>query len=83
MAGDDKYPEDNGFTIDPWAKLEFENTSYIVENNIGIVMDNKHLTQTDGTKVIANYILWDSSKMPKVKCKSCYIIHLCRILQYN
>ncbi|AKN85466.1 Hypothetical protein FNO222_0780 [Francisella orientalis] len=38
--------------------------------------------QTDGTKVITNYI-WDSSQMPKVKCKSCYIIHLYRILQYN
>ncbi len=57
VAGNDKYPEDNGFAIGPWADLEFENTDYIVEGNIGIVMGNKHLTQTDGTKVIANYTM--------------------------
>ncbi|MBK2028600.1 phosphoribosyl-AMP cyclohydrolase [Francisella noatunensis] len=57
VAGNDKYPEDNGFAIGPWAELEFENTGYIVEDNIGIVMGNKHLTQTDGTKVIANYTM--------------------------
>ncbi|AJI46600.1 phosphoribosyl-AMP cyclohydrolase [Francisella philomiragia] len=57
VAGNDKYPEDNGFAIGPWADLEFENTGYIVEGNIGIVMGNKHLTQTDGTKVIANYTM--------------------------
>ncbi|AFJ43766.1 hypothetical protein [Francisella orientalis] len=49
VAGNNKYPEDNGFAIGPWAELEFENTGYIIEDNIGIVMSNKHLTQTDGT----------------------------------
>ncbi|CAG45295.1 conserved hypothetical protein [Francisella tularensis subsp. tularensis FSC198] len=38
VAGNDKYPEDNGFAIGPWADLEFENAGYIVEDNIGIVM---------------------------------------------
>ncbi|AEI36474.1 phosphoribosyl-AMP cyclohydrolase [Francisella salina] len=57
VAGNDKYPKDNGFAIGPWADLQFENTGYIVEDNIGIVMGNKHLTQTDGTKVIANYTM--------------------------
>lgn len=50
-------PEDNGFAIGPWADLEFENAGYIVEDNIGIVMGNKHLTQTNGNKVVANYTM--------------------------
>ncbi|XSZ46957.1 hypothetical protein ACP8HZ_07190 [Francisella noatunensis] len=36
VAGNDKYPEDNGFAIGPSVELEFENTGYIVEDNIGI-----------------------------------------------
>ncbi|MED7788797.1 phosphoribosyl-AMP cyclohydrolase [Francisella sp. 19X1-34] len=57
VAGNDNYSEDNGFAISPWAQLEFENAGYIIEDNIGMVMGNKHLTQTDGTKVIANYTM--------------------------
>ncbi|AIT10239.1 phosphoribosyl-AMP cyclohydrolase [Candidatus Francisella endociliophora] len=57
VAGNDKYAEDNGFAINPWQDISFENTGYIIEGNVGIVMGNKRLTQIDGSKVIANYTM--------------------------
>lgn len=72
VAGDDNYPEDNGFAISPWADLEFENTGYIIEGNIGLVMGNKHLTQVDGTKVTANYTM---AFKPNNKGKLQIILH--------
>ena len=36
--------EDSGFAIHPWKKITFNNASYIIENNIAIVMGNYHFT---------------------------------------
>ncbi|MFC4891943.1 phosphoribosyl-AMP cyclohydrolase [Pseudofrancisella aestuarii] len=51
------FPEDNGFALNDWIELEFENTGYILDENIGIVMGNKHLTKSNGEKVVANYTM--------------------------
>ena len=31
VAGNDKYPEDNGFATGPWADLEFENQAILLK----------------------------------------------------
>ena len=52
-------------------------------DNMGMVMGNKHLTQTDGTKVVANYTMAFKPNETKVNDKSYFTIHLYHILQYN
>lgn len=57
IADNPNFPEDNGFALNDWVDLEFENTGYILDENISIVMGNKHLTKSNGEKVVANYTM--------------------------
>ena len=55
VAGNDKYPEDQGFAIRPWTKVVFENSGIIVMENNAIVMGNYFFTDTNGQEVKVEY----------------------------
>lgn len=51
IAGDDRAcEEDNGFAINPWTKVRFENTGIILEENRAIAMGNYYFTDLDGNE---------------------------------
>ena len=42
--------EDKGFTINPWTKVRFENTGFILEEKRAIAMGNYFFTDLDGNE---------------------------------
>ena len=56
IAGDQRAcNEDNGFAIQPWTKVRFENTGMILEENRAIAMGNYFFTDQDGTEAKVEY----------------------------
>jgi hypothetical protein len=52
IAGDDRAcAEDGGFAIQPWTRVRFENTGFILEENRAIAMGNYFFTTLDGAEV--------------------------------
>ena len=47
--------EDGGFAIQPWTKVRFENTGFILEESRAIAMGNYFFTTTDGIEVKVEY----------------------------
>lgn len=51
IAGDNRAcNEDNGFAIQPWTKVRFENTGMILEENRAIAMGNYFFTDLEGNE---------------------------------
>ena len=51
IAGDERAcKEDKGFAIQPWTKVRFENTNFIIENNRAIAMGNYFFTDLNGVE---------------------------------
>jgi len=56
IAGDDRAcQEDGGFAINPWTKVRFENTGFILEENRAIAMGNYFFTDLDGNEAKVEY----------------------------
>ena len=56
IAGDDcACQEDQGFAINPWTKVRFENTGFILENNRAIAMGNYFFTDLEGNEAKVEY----------------------------
>ena len=56
IAGDDKAcDEDKGFAIQPWSKVRFENTGFILEIDRAISMGNYFFTDLDGNEAKVEY----------------------------
>ena len=56
IAGDDRAcAEDNGFAIQPWTKVRFENAGFILEENRAIAMGNYFFTDLDGNETKVEY----------------------------
>ncbi len=55
VGGNDKYKEDNGFAIQPWTDVRFENTANYIHGDYAVAMGNYFFTQTDGTEVKVEY----------------------------
>ena len=47
--------EDNGFAINPWTKVRFENSNMILEENRAIAMGNYFFTDLDGNEAKVEY----------------------------
>ena len=47
--------EDKGFAIQPWTKVRFENSAYILEENRAIAMGNYFFTDLDGNEAKVEY----------------------------
>lgn len=56
IAGEDRAcNEDNGFAIQPWTKVRFENTGFILEENRAIAMGNYFFTDLLGDETKVEY----------------------------
>ena len=56
IAGDDRAcQEDNGFAINPWTKVRFENSGFILEDNRAIAMGNYFFTDLDNNEAKVEY----------------------------
>ena len=56
IAGENRaYDEDKGFAIQPWTKVRFENTGFILEEHRAIAMGNSFFTDLDGNEAKVEY----------------------------
>jgi len=56
IAGDDRAcNEDNGFAIQPWTKVRFENAGFILEEKRAIAMGNYFFTDVNGNEAKVEY----------------------------
>lgn len=56
IAGDDRAcEEDQGFAINPWTNVRFENTGFILEDNRAIAMGNYFFTDQNGDEAKVEY----------------------------
>lgn len=56
IAGDDRAcAEDKGFAIQPWTKVRFENTGFILEEKRAIAMGNYFFTDLNGEEAKVEY----------------------------
>lgn len=58
FVGDNqKYPEDNGFALQPWTKIKFDNADIIIDENTAVAMGNYYLTDTENNEVKVEYTI--------------------------
>jgi len=50
-ASNGMYPEDNGFAINGWTKVRFENQSMILNESTALAMGNYFFTSLEGNEV--------------------------------
>ena len=56
IAGDDRVcNEDKGFAINPWTKVRFENTGFILEENRALAMGNYFFTDLEENEAKVEY----------------------------
>ncbi|MCG8574609.1 MAG: hypothetical protein MI810_06980 [Flavobacteriales bacterium] len=56
IAGEDRAcQEDKGFAIQPWTKVRFENSNFILEENRAIAMGNYYFTDLEGNEAKVEY----------------------------
>ena len=56
IAGDSRAcQEDKGFAINPWTKVRFENSGFVLEENRAIAMGNYFFTDLDGNEAKVEY----------------------------
>lgn len=57
VGGDSQFEEDRGFALNPWESVEFEIAGVILGKTHGIVMGNKHIKDTSGKLIMANFTM--------------------------
>ena len=56
IAGENrKCDEDKGFAINPWTRVRFENSNFILEESRAIAMGNYFFTDLDGNEAKVEY----------------------------
>ena len=55
IGSDSDFIEDKGFALNPWVKVDFENNSINIINDIAIAMGNYFFTDNDGVKTKVEY----------------------------
>ena len=55
VGGDDKYPEDKGFALQPWKSVRFENSGFILKKDHAVAMGNYFFTDTNGQETKVEY----------------------------
>ncbi|MDX8340087.1 hypothetical protein SLH46_12875 [Draconibacterium sp. IB214405] len=57
IGGNDKFPEDQGFALQPWEKVRFENHGYIANYDLAISMGNYFFMDKDGNETKVEYTM--------------------------
>ena len=55
IGSDSDFNEDKGFALNPWLKVDFENNSINIINDIAIAMGNYFFTNNNGDKTKVEY----------------------------
>ena len=55
IGSDSDFSEDGGFALNPWVKVDFENNSINIINDIAIAMGNYFFTDNNGDKTKVEY----------------------------
>jgi len=55
IGSDTDFEEDGGFALNPWIKVEFENNSINIIDDIAIAMGNYFFTDNSGSKTKVEY----------------------------
>lgn len=56
IAGENRAcKEDKGFAINPWTKVRFENSGFILDENHAVAMGNYFFTDLDGNEAKVEY----------------------------
>ena len=55
IGSDNDFNEDKGFALNPWVKVDFENNSINIINDIAIAMGNYFFTDNRGGKTKVEY----------------------------
>ena len=55
IGSDSDFSEDKGFALNPWVKVDFENNSINIINDIAIAMGNYFFTDNNGNKTKVEY----------------------------
>ena len=55
VGNNPKHPEDNGFALEPWVSVRFENTGFVCREGISIAMGNYFFGRADGSEVKVEY----------------------------
>ena len=55
IGSDSDFSEDSGFALNPWVKVDFENNSINIINDIAIAMGNYFFTDNNGDKTKVEY----------------------------
>ena len=56
IAGENRAcTEDKGFAINPWTKVRFENSGFILDENRAVTMGNYFFTDLDGNEAKVEY----------------------------
>ena len=55
VASNNECPEDNGFAINGWTKVRFENANIIVDETTALAMGNYFFTGADGSVIKVEY----------------------------
>ena len=74
IAGNDEYPEDKGFALQPWTNVRFENAAVILEDKRAIAMGNYFFTDLNGNETKVEYTFGYAKKKMEF-LRSTYIIH--------
>jgi hypothetical protein len=70
VAGSSRFEEDNGFALVDWKDIEFEIAGFYAQNGTALIMGNKHLSKSNGEKVVANFsmaLIQDMNGQLKIK----------------
>jgi hypothetical protein len=55
VGGNEEYPEDKGFALQPWTDVKFENAGIILEDDNALAMGNYFFTTPEGEEVKVEY----------------------------
>ena len=55
IAGFEQFPEDRGFALRPWVKIEFENSGMILDENRALAMGNYYFEDAEGNSIKVEY----------------------------
>ena len=55
VAGDEDFSEDNGFALNPWAKVDFDNTGLKLDSDLALAMGHYVFTTLDGDETKVEY----------------------------
>jgi hypothetical protein len=68
IAGDDFFPEDNGFALQPWKQVRFVNAGIILEETRAIAMGNYFFKDLEDKEIKVEYTFgYIRTKAGKVK----------------